>query len=276
MLEPDPVLTGRGVTVTLTNPHSTGDTFQLGPLDLDVHRGSVVAIVGASGAGKSTLLSVLSGSRRPDAGVVLMRRGDAEIDLNDRDRARWRRARAHVGFVYQDPGGSLNPRRTVLEQVIDPLRIHGICAPEQARHRALEALRSVNITPLQAAHRPDKLSGGQRQRAAIARALVHDPDVVFLDEPTSALDPSIQAEVLQLLATPRSERTAYVLVTHDLGVVRAIADRVAVLAVSAHEAAFDGSAQRIGGIVEEGTVEERFEHPRSEALRSLVRAATYA
>lgn len=252
------ILRATGIVKTLGASRGDG-SFTLGPINLDVLSGEVLALVGSSGAGKSTLLAALSGTVLVDSGESSLRLNGERLVISPSSGASWRSTRRHLGFVYQDPTGSLNPRRTILDQVVDPLRIHGLCTRSEARERAIEALEMVGIRGNLASQRPAQLSGGQRQRVAVARAMVHRPAVLFLDEPTSSLDPSVQAELLQVFRKLRGPDVSYVLVTHDLGIVRSIADRIAVV----------GDGQ----IVEIGDVEARFEDPRSVELRLLLAAS---
>lgn len=185
-----------------------------------VARGESFALVGESGSGKSTILKALAGQvddwtgRLELAGSVLGRR---------RDPALVRR----VQMVFQDPYGSLHPRRTVDDTLSEPLAIHRIGGRDA---RVLAMLDAVGLARRFRFRLPHQLSGGQRQRVAIARALMLEPEVLLLDEPTSALDVSVQAEVLNLLADLRAERgLTYLLVTHDLPIVSFLCDRLGVL-----------------------------------------------
>lgn len=254
------ILKARGVAKILGEGRRD-PSFRLGPIDLDARAGEILAVVGTSGAGKSTLLSVLSGITPPDSGSVLLQWGGQGIVISPAAGGSWRRARLHLGFVHQDPSGSLNPRRSIVDQVADPLRIHGLCPRREAIKRAAEDLEVFGISSKLAPRYPSQLSVGQRQRVAIARAMVHRPAVLFLDEPTSSLDPSVQAEVLQVLRNLRGPGVAIVLVTHDLAVVRSLADRIAVVSE--------------GRIVEVGDAEPSFESPRSVQLRKLLAASFF-
>ena len=210
----DYVVQARGVRKT----YRGGRVTALDGVDVDVETGELVAIVGASGSGKSTLLSCLSGLETVDAGVVVV---DGErLDRLDDDRRTAHRGR-RMGFVFQD--FHLLPVLTAVENVELPLLLLGE-RPRRARRRASELLEHVGLEA-RAAHRPDELSGGEQQRVAVARALAHDPAVVWADEPTGNLDSEATAAVLELLRTVNREGRSVVVVTHD-AVVAAAASRV--------------------------------------------------
>jgi peptide/nickel transport system ATP-binding protein len=252
--------------------------FELRVSELAVCAGEVLALCGPSGSGKSTLVAILAGLLRPRSGEVWLTSQEGPIALYGCSASQWRRLRRHFGFVHQDPREYLNDRRTVVDIVADPLRIHhmpgvpvepstvggrllfipGLRSRRERDSRALAALEKVGITRVQARRTPSALSGGQRQRVAIARALVAQPRVVILDEPTSALDVSVQASIVDLLWTLRQDdlQTAYVLVTHDLPLARQLADRVAIL--------------DRGQIVEVGAVDQVFQQPASPIARDLI------
>lgn len=192
-------------------------------VDLDVRRGEVLAIVGESGCGKSTLARLMLGLLPPSAGT---------ISLEGRDvRAIPRRALARrVQPVFQDPYGSLNPRRRLASIVALPLAVQGLGTGAERRERALAMLERVGLPRTMAERYPSQLSGGQRQRVAIARALVSGPEIVVCDEPTSALDVSVQSQILNLLLDLRRDLgLTYVFISHNLAVVEHIATRLAVM-----------------------------------------------
>lgn len=202
----DPILSGSGLTLAFRTMPALDD------VDVAIGRGEVLAVTGPSGSGKSTLLHVLAGLLRPDAGTVLLH-GERLDDLPERERAR-RRLR-HLGFVFQF--GDLVPELTVVENVELPLRLLG-ASRRDARSRALELIDELGIGA-ESGRRLSEVSGGQAQRAAVARALVHEPDVVLADEPTGALDTVTGERVLDALVASASERGAAVLlVTHELRV----------------------------------------------------------
>lgn len=198
--------------------HAYGSTPVLRGAGLTVRPGEVVALTGPSGSGKSTLLYCLSGIVSPDSGTVEFR-GEPLLSASSRRRAAIRRA--HFGFVFQF--AELVPELTVAENVSLPLEINGVGRAER-RERVAAILAQLEIEP-QAGQRPSQISGGQAQRAAVARALVHRPDVVFADEPTGSLDTRNASVVLAaLLGMARTQGTAVILVTHDK-TVAAEADR---------------------------------------------------
>ena len=199
---------------------SFGDSHVVKDLSFAVASGESYGIVGESGSGKSTVLRVLSGLNRDWSGIVEI---TGQTQPKIRDRAFYRA----VQMVFQDPYGSLHPKKTVDDTLAEPLAIHGI---GDAETRIGRAMSEVGLPSSFRFRYPHQLSGGQRQRVAIARALVLEPSILLLDEPTSALDVSIQAEVLNLLQALRHERKlTYILVSHDLAVVGHMCERLLVM-----------------------------------------------
>jgi peptide/nickel transport system ATP-binding protein len=188
--------------------------------------GECLALVGESGSGKTTIARCVVGLHAPDAGQILF----DGATLAPLARRRPRDQRGRIQIVFQNPYDSLNPRHRLVQAVARPARILRGLTAREAEAEALRLLERVRL-PLQLAHRfPPELSGGERQRAAIARALAARPDLLVCDEITSALDVSVQAAVLELLADLRAElNLSLMLITHDLGVVASVADRVVVL-----------------------------------------------
>ena len=190
-------------------------------VSLSVSEGESFGLVGESGSGKSTLLRAIAGLAPVSAGSIAVE--GVTLAASRRSRAFYRR----VQMVFQDPYGSLHPRQTVDRQLLEPLVIHGIGDEER---RIQTALDEVGLGAGFRFRYPHQLSGGQRQRVAIARALIVEPSILLLDEPTSALDASVQAEILNLLEKVRNDRgLTFILVSHDLGVVTHMCDRLAVM-----------------------------------------------
>lgn len=224
-------------------------------VSLDIRRGEVFAIVGESGSGKTTLANLLARVTVPTAGKVVLN----GVEISQTQGSDLRSLRKLIQIVFQDPASSLNPRQTVGQIISLPLRLAGVIGKATMASRIRELLEAVHLPPDFVHRYPGSLSGGQKQRVNIARALALEPLVLVLDEPTSALDVSVQARILDLLATLRRERgLTYVLVTHNLGVVRAIADRVAVM--------------YLGKVVEVGRVEELMRQPLHPYTRTLLSA----
>ncbi len=233
-----------------------GEVLAVDGANLAVRRGETLGIVGESGSGKTTLGFALL-RLLPASGRVTFEGGD----LKDAGTARMCGLRARMQVVFQDPYGSLSPRLSVGEIVAEGLRVHtpNLSAREREA-KVMAALSEVGLDPAMAERYPHEFSGGQRQRIAIARALVLEPHLLVLDEPTSALDRSVQSQVIELLRKLQARRSlAYVFISHDLAVVRAMSHRVAVM--------------RAGHIVEEGEADAVFHTPRDPYTAALVAAA---
>lgn len=227
-------------------------------VDLELMPGETLGLVGESGCGKSTLARVLLRLEKATAGSVLL----DGTDLLAMRGEELRRVRRRIQVVFQDPFASLNPRMTIEGIISEAWEAHGDGARDR-RTRLEELLDSVGLSAADSRRYPHQLSGGQRQRVGIARALALEPDVIICDEPVSSLDVSVQAQVLNLLREVQ-ERTgvAYLFISHDLAVVRHVADRVAVM--------------YLGKIVETSSTDEIFEratHPYTQMLLSAVGAA---
>lgn len=208
--------------VSVENLSVVYDDFRaLDAASVEVEAGESFGLVGESGSGKSTLLRAIAGLAPASDGAIRVE--GRELHGTSRDKAFYRA----VQMVFQDPYGSLHPRQTVDRQLMEPLAIHGIGDGER---RILKALDEVGLGSGFRFRYPHQLSGGQRQRVAIARALILEPSILLLDEPTSALDASVQAEVLNLLEKVRRDRKlTFLMVSHDLGVVTHMCDRLAVM-----------------------------------------------
>lgn len=195
-------------------------------VDLAVYEGETLALVGESGCGKSTLGRLLLGLLPPTQGQVFF---DGQ-DLAALPPARLRALRRQMQLVFQDTAAALNPRWTVGQSLAEPLRIHNLCPRGEYAARGAALLTQVGLAPDLLDRYPHQLSGGQRQRVGLARTLALSPRLVVCDEPVSALDVSVQAQMLNLLADlQRAQGLTYVLISHDLGVVRHSADRVCVM-----------------------------------------------
>jgi ABC-type glutathione transport system ATPase component len=223
---------------------------------LSVAAGETVGIVGETGSGKSTLARAVLGLVRASAGTVTV----AGEDVTGHSEAKWRRLRRRgtVQYVFQDPLRSLDPDLTVADSLAEPLLLRGVPRSEAlARIRPL--LERVRLPGELLDRLPGEISGGQRQRVAVARALVTEPELVILDEPVSALDSANRVQVLQILKELRTTGVAIVLISHDLGSVAGIADRIAVL--------------YRGELVETGTARDVIRQPRHPYTRLLVSSA---
>ncbi|MBJ7289224.1 oligopeptide/dipeptide ABC transporter ATP-binding protein [Williamsia sp.] len=252
------VLQVREVSKTFAVPGKSGHN-RLRALDgitLDLARGETLGLVGESGCGKSTLARTLMMLERPDAGTVSWGGADPFVQKG-KDMLALRR---RVQMVFQDPYASLNARMTAGDIISEPWRTHKtLYASKRDRAaRVRELLHMVGLRPSDESRTPQEFSGGQRQRLGIARALALNPEVIICDEPVSALDLSVQAQVLNLLNELQQELgISYIFISHDLSVVRHVADRVAVM--------------YLGRIVETGATEAVFDrpaHPYTEALLS--------
>ena len=231
----------------------------LAGVSFSLHAGRTLAVVGESGSGKSTLARLLTLIENPTAGSLLI---DGE-DVAHASAATRARLRREIQIVFQNPYGSLNPRQTIGKALEEPLLVNTELKAAERKAEALSIMAKVGLRPEYYHRYPHMFSGGQRQRIAIARALMLKPKILVLDEPVSALDVSIRAQALNLLASLQEEfALAYVFVSHDLSVVRHIADEVMVI--------YLGNAVEIGG---RATIFDRPQHPYTQALLSATPVA---
>ena len=257
------VLETRGI---VCDYHISGGLFGKGrtihavkDVSLKVEKGKTLAIVGESGCGKSTLARIITMIDAPTAGELFIDGKKVDI-IAEKLSAEMRRK---VQIVFQNPYGSLNPRQKIGDVLMDPLVINSDVPAAERRDRAMSMLTKVGLQPEHFNRYPHMFSGGQRQRIAIARALMLNPRLLVLDEPVSALDLSVQAQVLNLLADLQDEfGLTYVFISHDLSVVRYIADDVMVM--------------YFGEAVEYGTRDAVFSDPQHEYTRTLFAATPRA
>ena len=232
----------------LVKEYNHGEVVALDHCDLDVKKGEVVAIIGPSGSGKSTLLRSLNLLEEPTAGAIYfegVELSSKKVDIN--------RHRQKMGMVFQH--FNLFPHKTVLENIMMAPVTLKLKTPREAQAQALKLLERVGLADKKDEY-PNMLSGGQKQRIAIVRALAMEPEVMLFDEPTSALDPEMVGEVLDVMRELARDGMTMIVVTHEMGFAREVADRVIFMA--------DGS------IVEEGTPHEIFDTPKEERTQNFL------
>jgi ABC-type glutathione transport system ATPase component len=255
---PEPILQFRAVGKDFESgllPWTKRRVRAVDDVTLDLKPGETFGIVGESGSGKSTLLRMALRLIRPTAGLVLFE----GRDIGRLEGAELKAMRRRMQAVFQDPASSFNPRQSVGQILLAPLAVHGIGTAGSRRTQAAETLDLVGLNAGFMERYPHQLSGGQRQRVAIARAIILRPSLVVADEPTSALDVSVQAQILNLFKKTRRELgLTYLFVSHNLGVIRYISDRVAVM--------------RLGRIVESGPAHDIFTRPQHDYTRALLAA----
>ena len=233
----------------------TGHIKAVNDATLTVHAGETLGIVGESGSGKTTLALALMRLISSDGPIVFL--GNTIDGLKNKDVRPYRR---DMQMVFQDPFGSLSPRMTVEQIVSEGLGVHGLEPSQDSRQLVKDILIEVGLEPDMIDRYPHEFSGGQRQRIAIARAMILKPKLVVLDEPTSALDMTVQVQIVDLLRNLQKKYgLAYLFISHDLKVVRALSHKVIVM--------------RQGDVVETGTGEQIFDAPTTDYTRALISAA---
>ncbi len=238
-----------------------GDVKAVDDVTFEIHRGETLGLVGESGCGKTTLGRLLLRALEPTSGRVIFRKTDEdEVDVTALGYSELRELRRHMQLVFQDPFSSLNPRMMVREIIGEPLLCYGMRNLRERSERVAELLKLVGLNTGYMSRFPHAFSGGQRQRIGVARAIALNPDLIIADEAVSALDVSVQAQILNLLEDIQERLSlTYLFISHDLGVIEHVCDRVIVMYV--------------GQIVEVGRTQEIFQtpkHPYVEALLSAV------
>lgn len=224
-------------------------------INFNVKRGEILSIVGESGCGKSTTAKLLTGIEKATSGEIHFE-GKRLMHFDAKD---WAQYRKKVQIIFQDPYSSLNPRWNVGKIIAEPLALNSDLNQKQIRKKVYEIMEKVGLLPEWYERYPHQFSGGQRQRIGIARALILNPEVIVCDEPVSALDVSIQAQVLNLLLDLQDEfNLTYIFISHDLGVVEHISDRIIVM--------------YFGDIVEENEVDALLSNPQHEYTKKLLSA----
>lgn len=230
---------------------SFGDLDVLKGINTEIHKGEVVAIIGPSGSGKSTFIRCLNLLEEPTKGQVFFK--DTDITSKAKKEVDIDKVREHIGMVFQH--FNLFPHMSVLDNLtLAPIKIKGM-SEQAAKEQAIELLKKVGLEEKKDAY-PNNLSGGQKQRVAIARALAMNPEVMLFDEPTSALDPEMVKEVLNVIKSLAQSKMTIVIVTHEMGFAKEVADRVMFMDE--------------GIIMEEGTPDEIFNHPKNQRTKEFL------
>jgi oligopeptide transport system ATP-binding protein len=236
--------------------HKIGDIKAVDRISFDIYNGETLGLVGESGCGKTTTGRVLLKLIEPSHGQIIYN----DQDITALSKKAMSPLRREMQIIFQDPYASLNPRLTVGEAIGEPLVAHRLASRAEAKERVLELLREVGLAPFHYNRYPHEFSGGQRQRVGIARSLVMNPKFIVADEPVSALDVSIQAQIINLLQHIQTDYAlTFLFISHDLGVVRHLSDRVVVM--------------YLGRLAELGETEQLFaepKHPYTQALLSAV------
>jgi peptide/nickel transport system ATP-binding protein len=228
-------------------------------IQFSVDRGETLAIVGESGSGKTTVSKMIMRAVVPDRGRVIFHGADGPVDVLALDEAALQGFRRHIQYIFQDPFGSLDPRMTVADIVAEPLVIHGIGSEAERTDRVKRLLKAVGLDVRHMRRYPHSFSGGQRQRVGIARALALEPEILICDEPVSALDVSVQAQILNLLKDlQRALGLTYLFISHNLAVVKYVAQRIAVMCA--------------GRMVELAPTERLFANPQHPYTKALLAA----
>jgi oligopeptide/dipeptide ABC transporter ATP-binding protein len=265
MTSPNVILASRQLTVTYGTARSSflrskpNIVQALRGVDLDIYAGETLALVGESGSGKSTLARALVRCIRATSGSVAFKGSDITTSSG----RPLRTLRRHLQMIFQDPFGSLNPRLSIGSAVGEPLIVHGLASGRELKSRVAECLALVGLDAAVANRRPHEFSGGQRQRICIARALACRPELIAADEVLSALDLSLRGQMLELFRQLKERLSlTYLFISHDLGVVRQISDRVAVM--------------YLGRVVELATTPELYSQPKHPYTHALLAAIPIA
>lgn len=230
---------------------SFGDLEVLKGVNTEINKGEVVAIIGPSGSGKSTFIRCLNLLEEPTKGKVFFK--ETEITSKDKKEVDIDKVREHIGMVFQH--FNLFPHMSVLDNLtLAPIKIKGM-SEQDAKKQAIELLKKVGLEEKKDAY-PNNLSGGQKQRVAIARSLAMNPEVMLFDEPTSALDPEMVKEVLNVIKSLAQSKMTIVIVTHEMGFAKEVADRVMFMDE--------------GIIMEEGTPDEIFNYPKNQRTKEFL------
>ncbi|WP_214322185.1 ABC transporter ATP-binding protein [Nonomuraea sediminis] len=259
LLEVDNVVKHFPITAGTLIKHAIGQVRAVDGVSLELAPGETLGLVGETGCGKSTLARCIAGLHPVTSGKV---RFDGD-DITNLPRSQMRRYRRDIQVIFQDPYGSLNPRRRVGSIIADPLVVHRIQRGEQLRRTVQDLMERVGLNPEHYNRFPAEFSGGQRQRIGVARALALKPRLIICDEPVSALDVSIQAQILNLLKDLQDDfGLTYLFIAHDLSVVRHVSDRIAVM--------------YLGKVVERAGADELHEIPRHPYTNALLSATAVA